>query len=64
MVSAPCAPWSVRFVADFEGEIPGARPEMCGNYSDMDLEGAKLYAVRFLEEVIDCIGPERLHYTE
>ncbi len=52
------------FITDFEGEIPGARPEQCGNYSDQDLDGAKKRAERYLNEVIAQIGPERLHYAE
>ena len=36
-----------QFAADFEGHIPGADPKDCGNYSDMDLEGAKASARRF-----------------
>ena len=36
-----------QFAADFEGQIPGADPMDCGNYSDMDLEGAKASAARF-----------------
>ena len=50
------------FIVDFEGEIPGARPEQCGNYSDQDLAQAKYYAKRYMDEVIEGIGPERLHY--
>ncbi len=37
------------FVADFEGAIPGATPEECGNYSDMDLPKAKKRAKRYVE---------------
>ena len=37
------------FVAAFEGEIPGAKPEECGNYSDMDLPAAKKRAAAYLE---------------
>ena len=37
-----------RYIAAFEGDIPGATPEECGNYSDMDLESAKLRAERYL----------------
>lgn len=37
------------FIAAFEGDIPGATPEECGNYSDMDLKGAKERAVKYLE---------------
>lgn len=36
------------FIRDFEGEIPGAKPEECGNYSDMDLPAAKERAGRYL----------------
>ena len=34
----------LRFTANFEGEIPGARKEECGNYLDHDLKGAKAVA--------------------
>ncbi len=42
------------FIADFEGEIPGAKPEECGNYSDMDLAAAKLRAAQYLK-VLDTL---------
>lgn len=29
------------WIADFDGEVPGATPRDCGNYSFMDLEAAK-----------------------
>lgn len=29
------------FVADFEGDVPGATEVECGNYREQDLEGAK-----------------------
>jgi S-ribosylhomocysteine lyase len=38
-----------RFIADYEGEIPGATPRDCGNYSYMDLADARKQARRFLE---------------
>lgn len=38
-----------QFAAAFDGEIPGAHPKDCGNYSDMDLEGAKAAAARFVQ---------------
>lgn len=37
------------FIRDFEGDIPGASPSECGNYSDMDLAIAKKEAASFLE---------------
>ena len=37
------------FVRDFSGEIPGARPEECGNYLDQNLPMAQWLAARYLE---------------
>ena len=50
------------FVRDFEGEIPGARPEECGNWLDQNLPMAKWLAKRYLDGVLYGIGPERLVY--
>lgn len=52
------------FMRDFVGEIPGATPEGCGNYSDMNLELAKEYAKRFLDQVLYNINDNTLHYPE
>ncbi len=35
---------TLRFIADFEGEIPGATRIECGNYLEHDLPAAKQYA--------------------
>lgn len=43
---------TMRFIADFEGEIPGATPRDCGNYSYMNLPEAKRQAEIFLREVL------------
>ncbi len=40
-----------RFILSFEGEIPGARPEECGNWSDQDLPAAKAYIKKYLSEL-------------
>lgn len=50
------------FIRDFEGDIPGATAVNCGNYSDMNLELAKSYAKRFLDEVLYMIDDEHLNY--
>jgi len=52
------------FVRDFVGDIPGATPENCGNYSDMNLELAKYYAKKYLEEVLYTIDDTHLIYPE
>ena len=50
------------FIADYEGDIPGATPRDCGNYSYMDLDGAKAQARRYLDDVLlkmtDVESPE------
>ena len=50
------------FVADFEGEIPGATAKDCGNYTFNDLQGAKDAARKFLSEVLRDIKPENMTY--
>ena len=53
-----------RFIADFEGDIPGATPRDCGNYSYMDLDDARLQASLYLNEVLLNISPAQLTYPE
>ena len=55
---------TMEFICEFEGEIPGADPKDCGNYSDMDLDGAKAYAKKFLDEVISDFGTHNTVYPE
>ncbi len=51
-----------RFIAEYEGEIPGAAPKDCGNYLLQDLPMARLEARRYLEEVLMCMKEENLVY--
>lgn len=53
-----------RFVAEFEGEVPGAAPKDCGNYLLHDLPMARLEARRYLEEVLERITDENMVYPE
>lgn len=39
------------FIVSFEGDIPGAKPEECGNYSEQNLNMAKFYIKRYKEEL-------------
>ncbi len=39
------------FILGFEGEIPGATPERCGNYSEQSLNIAKYYVSRYKSEL-------------
>lgn len=49
------------FIADFEGEIPGASAVECGNYLEHDLEGAKNEAREFFP-IIEGWCEENLRY--
>ena len=50
------------FIADFEGEIPGANAHDCGNYMLNNLPMAKWEARKFLIEVLNAITPANLSY--
>ena len=47
------------FIINFEGEIPGAKPEECGNYSEQNLNIAKFYIKRYKDELVNY---KRLEY--
>lgn len=39
------------FILDFDGDIPGAKPEECGNYLEQNLLMAKYYIKKYKEEL-------------
>ncbi len=41
------------FILDFEGEISGAKPEECGNYSEQNLNMAKYYIERYKKAIVE-----------
>jgi S-ribosylhomocysteine lyase len=41
------------FIIGFEGEIPGAKPEECGNYLDQNLNMAKYYIKKYKTELVE-----------
>lgn len=51
-----------RFVADYEGEIPGATPRDCGSYLLHDLPMAKWESAKYLHEVLEHITDKNLNY--
>ena len=55
---------AMEFVKDFEGEVPGATPKDCGNYSFMDLQKAKAAAESYLESTLLSPSSENLNYPE
>ena len=53
-----------RFVADFEGEIPGAAPQDCGNWLLHDLPMARWESRKYCEEVLDVITDANMTYPQ
>lgn len=53
-----------RFIAEYDGEIPGAAPRDCGNWLLHDLPMAKWEAEKFFTEVLEVIKPENMIYPE
>ncbi len=49
----------LRFISEFEGEIPGAKPQECGNYSEQNLNMAKYYVNRYMRNLSQN---KRFHY--
>ena len=53
-----------RFIADYEGEIPGAAAKDCGNWLLHDLPMARWEARKYLTEVLEHLTDANLHYPE
>ena len=51
-----------RFIATYEGEIPGATAKDCGNYLLQDLPMARWEAKKYLEEVLLQMKEENMNY--
>lgn len=52
------------FMTSFDGEIPGARPEECGNWHDADLVGAKWWADRYLANTLTKLDESNTVYPQ
>ena len=50
------------YIANYEGEIPGANAHDCGNYMLNNLPMAKWEARKFLVEVLNDISDENINY--
>lgn len=61
---APLMQETFEFIAGFDGEVPGATPRDCGNYSYMDLNEAKRQAEIYLNEVLNNLTADNLNYPE
>lgn len=59
---APLLAETMRFIAAFDGDVPGATPRDCGNYSFMDLDAARRAAATFHDQVLMNLSPANTIY--
>ena len=59
---APLLTETFEFIANYEGEIPGATAKDCGNYLLQDLPMARWESKKFLTEVLHQLKDENLNY--
>lgn len=41
------------FMIEYDGDIPGAKPEQCGNYSEQNLNMAKFYIKKYRDALVN-----------
>lgn len=54
---------TMNFIANFDGEIPGASEKECGNYLDHNLKLARLYAKK-MSLILENWGTSKLDYAQ
>ena len=59
---APLMTETFEFIANYEGEIPGATAKDCGNYLLQDLPMARWEAKKYLTEVLLQLKDENTNY--
>lgn len=52
-----------RFIAEYEGAVPGASARDCGNYLDMNLPMAKYWGARYVR-LLEQADDSRLYYPK
>jgi S-ribosylhomocysteine lyase len=52
------------WIAQFEGEVPGATARDCGNYTFMNLDGARAAAQYYVQNTLRGITPNHLTYPQ
>lgn len=52
------------FIAEYDGEVPGACASDCGNYMDMNLPMARYVAKKYLNDILYNIDDAHLIYSQ
>lgn len=60
--AVPLITEAFEFIANFDGDIPGASAIGCGNYLDMNLKMAKYLAKHYLDKTLYNISESNLTY--
>ena len=60
---APYLKQAFLFVLDFEGEIPGQKPEECGNWLDHNIYTSKYLSLEYIK-VLDSLDEQSTTYPE
>ena len=55
---------SFAYMASFQGELPAAKAEMCGNYLDHNLEITKIECTKFVDEVLSSLEEKNMIYPQ
>ena len=53
-----------RWISTYEGDIPGATPRDCGNWSFTDLAGARQAAAHYVKNTLENIDDAHLEYAK
>ncbi len=61
---APLMRETFAFIANYEGEIPGATAQDCGNYLLQDLPMARWEANKYLTEVLEQLTDKNTNYPQ
>ena len=61
---APLITELFEFVANFQGEIPGASARDCGNYLDLNLPMANYEAKKYVDTVLHQLTDANLNYPQ
>ena len=61
---APLLKETFEFIANYEGDIPGATAKDCGNYLLQDLPMARWEARKYVTEVLNNLQEENLNYPQ
>lgn len=52
------------YILNYKGLLPGESPKECGNYKDLNLENAKKYMKKYVDQVLSNFTKDKYIYEE